>query len=100
VAQRRREIAIRMALGAQPRTIRASFVRHGVVLAAIGVVIGLGAAALGTRLMTSLLYEVRPFDLPTYVAVAIALTLVAAVASYLPARRASRVHPAEAIAAE
>jgi predicted permease len=100
VAQRRREIAIRMALGAQQRAIRSSFVRHGVVLAVIGVAIGLGAAALGTRLMASLLYEVRPFDLPTYVAVAIALTLVAAVASYLPARRASRVDPAEALVAE
>ena len=100
VAQQRREIAIRMALGAQQRAIRASFVRHGVALAAIGVVIGLGAAALGTRLMTSLLYEVRPFDLPTYVAVAIGLTVVAAVASYLPARRASRVDPAGALAAE
>ncbi len=100
VAQRRREIAIRMALGAQQRAIRASFVRHGVTLTAIGIVIGLGTAAAGTRLMTSLLYDVRPVDLPTYVTVAVALTVVAAIASYLPARRASRVGPAEALAAE
>jgi predicted permease len=100
VAQRRREIAIRMALGAQQSAIRARFVRYGVTLAAIGILIGLGAAALGTRLMTSLLYEVRPLDLPTYVTVGVALTLVAAIASYLPARRASRVDPAESLAAE
>jgi predicted permease len=100
VSQRRREIAIRIALGAQQRAISASFVRHGVGLAAIGVAIGLAAAAVGTRLMTSLLYEVRPVDLPTYMTVAAALTLVAAIASYLPARRASRVDPAESLAAE
>ena len=100
VSQRRREIAIRIALGAQQGAIRASFVRHGVGLAALGVAIGLAAAAVGARLMASLLYEVRPVDLPTYVTVGAALTIVAAIASYLPARRASRVDPAEALAAE
>ncbi len=100
VSQRRREIAIRIALGAQQGAIRASFVRHGVGLAALGVAIGLAAAAVGARLMASLLYEVKPVDLPTYVTVGAALTIVAAIASYLPARRASRVDPAEALAAE
>jgi hypothetical protein len=100
VSQRRREIAIRLALGAQQQQIRRRFVRHGVVLAAIGVALGFGAAAGVTRLMTSLLYEIRPLDLPTYAAVGLLLLVVAALASYLPARRASGVDPAEALAAE
>jgi predicted permease len=100
VSQRRREIAIRLALGAQQRALRRRFVRHGVALACIGVALGLGAAAGVTRLMTALLFEVRPLDLPTYAAGALVLTLVAALASYLPARRASAVDPAEALAAE
>jgi predicted permease len=100
VSQRRREIAIRLALGAQQGDVTRSFVRHGVVLASVGVAVGLGAAIGVTRLMTSLLFNVQPVDLPTYVIVAIALTVVAAVASYLPARRASGVDPAEALAME
>ncbi|HET8696618.1 MAG TPA: FtsX-like permease family protein, partial [Gammaproteobacteria bacterium] len=100
VAQRRREIAIRLALGAQQRAVTRTFVRHGVVLAIVGVVLGLGAAAAVTGLMTSLLFDVRPLDAPTYVAVAVLLTAVAALASWLPARRAARVDPAEALAGE
>jgi predicted permease len=100
VAQRRREIAIRLALGARQRDVRRRFVREGVTLAAIGVVIGLGAAAGATRLMTALLYAVDPLDPVTYIAIALLLTAVAALASYLPARRASSVDPAEALAAE
>jgi predicted permease len=100
VGQRRREIAIRIALGAQQRAVTTSFVRYGVALAAIGVTLGLLAAAAVTRLMASLLYEVKPVDLPTYLTVAIALTAVAALASYLPARRAAAVDPAEALSAE
>ena len=100
VSQRRREIAIRLALGAQQGALRRKFVRHGVALALIGVVVGAAAAAGVTRLMASLLYEVRPVDAPTYVGVAVLLTLAAALASYLPARHASAVDPAEALAAE
>jgi hypothetical protein len=100
VMQRRREIAVRLALGAQPRALEGRFVRHGVMLAGAGVAVGLGASAGVTRLMTSLLYEVKPLDPVTYAAVAVALTAVAAFASYLPARRASAVDPAEALAAE
>ena len=100
VSQRRREIAIRLALGAQQGAVRRKFVRHGVALALIGVVVGAAAAAGVTRLMTSLLYEVRPVDAPTYVGVAVLLVLAAALASYLSARRASAVDPAEALAAE
>jgi predicted permease len=100
VAQRKREIAIRLALGAQQGEVTRRFVRHGLQLASVGVVIGLGAAAGTTRLMTSLLFEVRPLDIPTYGAVALLLTLVATIASYLPAKRASTVDPAAALAAE
>jgi predicted permease len=100
VSQRRREIAIRLALGAQRRALRRSFVAYGVALAGVGVAIGLVAAAGVTRLMASVLFDVRPLDLPTYAAVAMLLTLAAALASYLPARKASAVDPAEALAAE
>jgi predicted permease len=100
VTLRRREIAIRLALGAEPRDVRGQLVGNGVVLAAFGVAVGLLAAAGVTRLMTSLLYEVESVDLPTYAAVAIALIGVAALASYVPARRASAVDPAESLAAE
>jgi putative ABC transport system permease protein len=100
VAQRRREIAIRLALGAQQGQVRQRFVRYGVALACIGVLLGLGVAVAVTRLMQSLLFGVQPVDVLTYGAVAVLLTAVAALASYLPARRASSVDPAEALAAE
>jgi predicted permease len=100
VSTRRREIAIRFALGARTRDVQARIVRQGVVLAGIGVALGLVAAAGVTRLMTSLLYEVQAVDPLTYAAVAAGLIGVAALASYLPARRASAVDPAESLAAE
>jgi predicted lysophospholipase L1 biosynthesis ABC-type transport system permease subunit len=100
VALRRREIAIRLALGAQQREVRRRFVRHGVALAAAGIALGAVAAAGVTRLMASLLYGVAPVDPLTYAVVAIGLVLVAALASYVPARRASSVDPAESLAAE
>jgi ABC-type antimicrobial peptide transport system permease subunit len=71
-----------------------------VALAGIGIAIGVGAAAVVTRLIASLLFDVRPVDAPTYAAVVAGLMLVAALASYLPARRASVVDPAESLAAE
>jgi ABC-type antimicrobial peptide transport system permease subunit len=100
VSTRRREIAIRFALGARARDVQVRIVRQGVVLASVGVAIGLVAALGVTRLMTSLLYEVHSVDLLTYAAVAAGLIGVAALASYLPARRASAVDPAESLAAE
>jgi predicted permease len=100
VSTRRREIAIRFALGARARDVERRIVRQGVVLASVGVVIGLGAAAGITRLMASLLYEVQAIDPVTYAIVAVGLVGVAALASYLPARRASNIHPAESLAAE
>lgn len=100
VSLRRREIAIRLALGAQQREVRGQFVQSGVVLAAFGIAVGLATAAGVTRLMASLLYEVEPVDPLTYGAVAAALIGVAALASYVPARRASAVDPSESLAAE
>ena len=100
VTQRRREIGIRLALGAQQAEVRRRFVRHGVILTSVGVAIGVVAAVAVTRLMTSLLFEVSPLDPLTYVAVAVLLVIAAAVASYVPARRASAVQPVEALAAD
>jgi len=100
VTLRRREIAIRLALGAQQRDVRGQFVSNGVLLAAFGIAVGLVVAAGVTRLMASLLYEVEPVDPLTYAVVAVALVAVAALASYVPARRASTVDPAESLAAE
>ena len=100
VSQRRREIAIRLALGAPQSRVVRTFVRYGAGLAAVGVVIGLGAAAALTRLMGTLVYGVRTIDLPTYALVALVLTGAAALASWLPARRAAAVDPAEVLSAE
>jgi putative ABC transport system permease protein len=100
VSQRRREIGIRLALGAQPGELKRMFVRHGLVLAAIGVAIGLAAAAGLTRLMSSLLFGIKPLDPLTYAAGALLLGLAAALASYLPARRAAAVDPVEALKSE
>lgn len=100
VSQRTREIGIRMALGAQNPALRRMFVRHGLILAVIGVVCGLAAAIGLTRLMSSLLFEVSAIDPITYGAVAVLLAGAAALASYLPARRATSVDPLEALRAE
>jgi ABC-type antimicrobial peptide transport system permease subunit len=100
VAQRTREIGIRLALGAQKRELRWMFVRSALVLTAIGVAIGLGAAAALTQLMKSLLFGVSPIDPATYLVIPIVLGACAVLASYLPACRAAAVDPAEALRAE
>jgi ABC-type antimicrobial peptide transport system permease subunit len=100
VSQRRREIGIRMALGARERELTAMFVRHGLLLAGIGLAFGLGGAVALTRLMGSLLFEISPVDPVTYGAVAIGLAGAAALASYVPSRRAAAVEPVDALRAE
>ena len=100
VSQRTREIGIRLALGAQQSELRRMFVRYGLVLAGIGVVVGLGAAVVLMRLMKSLLFGISPLDPLTYAAVPLILVMAAVLASYLPARRASAVDPVEALKAE
>jgi predicted permease len=97
VSQRTREIGIRMALGVEQRDVRRMFLRHGLVLSAIGVAAGIGVAAAVTRLMTSMLYQVSPLDVPTYTAVSLVLLAAALTASYLPARRAASLNPIEAL---
>ncbi len=100
VSQRRREIGIRAALGAQQGELQRMFVRHGLALAAVGVAIGLVAAAGLTRLMSTLLYGVTPLDPITYAVVPVILGGATVLASYLPARRAASVSPVEALRSE
>jgi hypothetical protein len=100
VAQRRREIGIRMALGASQSSLKMLFVGHGLLWAGIGAVVGLAASAALSRLMTAILFEVNPVDPLTYTVVAVGILLAAAAASYLPARRISNVNPVEALRAE
>ena len=100
VSQRRREIGIRLALGAQRGALRWMFVRSALVLTGIGVGIGLGAAAGLTQMMKSLLFGVSPMDPATFAAIPVVLVGCAVVASYLPARRAARVDPMEALRSE
>jgi putative ABC transport system permease protein len=97
VAQRTRDIGIRMALGASPGQVVRDVVGFGVRLAGIGLAFGIVGALAATRLLASLLYGVRPTDLITFTAVSLILVSVALVASYLPARRAMRVDPIVAL---
>ena len=97
VAQRRGEIGIRMALGARAGEVRAMVVRQSLTLAATGVAIGVAGAVFTTRLLSTLLFGISPTDPIVLGFAALALMLVAAAASYVPARRASRVDPAEAL---
>ena len=100
VSQRRREIGIRLALGAQQSELKGMFVRSGLALAGTGVSIGLVAAAGLMRLMKSLLFGISPLDPLTYVTVPLVLAGAAVLASYLPARRAAAMDPVEALKAE
>jgi predicted permease len=100
VSQRRREIGIRMALGAREQQVSGMFVRHGLVLASIGIVLGLAAAAGLTRLIASLLFGVSASDPSTYSVVSLGLVASAVLASYIPARRAAVVNPAETLRSE
>ena len=97
VAERNREIGIRMAVGAEPRSVRGLVMRQGAVLAAVGLALGLVGALALSRFLASQLYEVGATDLRTFVAVPIVLGGVALLASYIPARRATRIDPIEAL---
>ena len=100
VSQRRREVGIRMALGAQGESVQRIFVSRGLSLAAIGLVLGLVSAAALMRLLSSLLFGVNPFDPLTYLAVTVSLGGVALIATWLPARQATRIDPMSALRAE
>ncbi len=100
VSQRSNEIGLRMALGASPRDISRLVLREGMLLAGIGLVLGLAGAAAATRLLTSILFEVKPGDPMTYIGVALLLAAVTLAAGYIPARRASKVDPLVALRQE
>ena len=97
VAQRTREFGVRLALGARPVQLLTSVLARAAVLTGAGLVAGLAGAAAVTRLLSGLLFGVRPSDPATYVAVSLLLAGVALLASYLAARRATRVEPLDAL---
>jgi predicted permease len=97
VGQRTREIGIRMALGARPESVIGLVLRQALVLAAGGALFGGAAAVMLNRLMSTMLFEVRPTDLSTYAAIAVLLALTAAIAAWWPACRAASVDPVEAL---
>jgi putative ABC transport system permease protein len=97
VTRRTQEIGIRMALGAQPLDILKLVVRQGMTLVLIGVAIGLAGAWVVMRVLSSFFYGVSPTDLVTYTGVAVLLTGVALLASFIPARRATKVDPMVAL---
>jgi predicted permease len=97
VARRSKEFGLRMALGAQPTNILGLVMKQGFWLTAIGVIVGLSAALGLTRLMASLLFGVQPTDVATFVTVSALLAVVALVASFIPARRATQVDPMKAL---
>jgi putative ABC transport system permease protein len=97
VTQRQREIGVRMALGAQTADVLRLVLGQGMRLALAGVVIGVLVALAVTRVLISLLYEVKPANPPTLLAVSLLLIVIALLACWLPARRATRIHPMEAL---
>jgi putative ABC transport system permease protein len=97
VAERTHEIGIRMALGAQGRDVLYMIIKQGLILATIGVALGITASYLLTRLMSSLLFGVKPDDLVTFAVSALLLAATALLATYLPARRATKVDPLVAL---
>jgi putative ABC transport system permease protein len=100
VSQRTREIGIRIALGAQQSALKTMVVRHGLLLSGVGVVLGLSGAAALTRILSSFLFQISPLDPVTYVSVSAVLLAAGALASYLPAHRASAINPVDALRAE
>jgi hypothetical protein len=100
VVERTREIGVRLALGAQRASVSGMMVRHGMMLTAVGLVVGLAAAAGMTRVLESLLFGVEAIDPPTYIGASVGLAAVALVASGIASLRAASVDPIEALRAE
>ncbi len=100
VGQRRHEIGVRMALGARPQDVSRMVLRQGLSLTSLGLTIGLAVTLVVTRLLSSLLYRVEPTDPATFAEITVGLMAVAALASWLPARRAARVDPARSLKQE
>jgi hypothetical protein len=100
VQQRSREMGLRMALGASQQSVQRLVLEQGLTLCAIGLAVGLAAASAATRLLTTMLFGVAPLDPTVYAAVVLAFVVVTLAASYLPARRATRMDPACILRAE
>jgi putative ABC transport system permease protein len=100
VAQRTREIGVRMALGAEPSQVARLFLRQAFVVAGSGIAVGLAGAAASTRLLQSWLYGVTPLDPAAFAWSAAAMLIIAALAAYIPARRAAHVDPLVTLRAE
>jgi ABC-type antimicrobial peptide transport system permease subunit len=97
VTQRTKEIGIRMALGATPFTLLVNILGHSVALTGVGTAVGLLVAAAVTRYLESLLFGLTPLDVSTFGGVALLFAIVAVLAAYLPASRASHVNPIVAL---
>ena len=97
VVQRTQEIGIRMALGAERRQVMGLVMRRGLILAVIGITLGIGGAIAGAKYLQSMLFGVEPRDPATFASVAVAFAVIALIASYLPARRATKVDPMVAL---
>jgi len=100
VSHRTREIGIRSALGAKPQELKTMFLLHGLALSAVGVMVGLVVAAALGRAMSSLLFGIEPMDPAAYTGAIVVILVAAALASYLPARRAAKIDPIETLRAE
>jgi ABC-type antimicrobial peptide transport system permease subunit len=100
VGSRTNEIGVRMALGADGSEVFRLFVRQGLMLAGVGVVLGLAGAGVLVRFVRSVLFQVPPYDPVTFVGISVLILAVAGVASYVPARRATRVDAVHALRAE
>jgi len=97
VSQRTQEIGVRVALGAQRGDVLRLIVGHGALLGGLGILIGLGGALGVTRFLRTMLFGISPFDPASFVGVSLMLTTIALLASYVPARRAAKVDPVEAL---
>jgi putative ABC transport system permease protein len=93
VTQRNREIGIRLALGAEPRQVLSLVLREGGALVTMGIPLGIAGAVLLTRALAGMLFGLSTLDVPTYAVTALGFAAVAMLASYVPARRATRVDP-------
>jgi ABC-type antimicrobial peptide transport system permease subunit len=100
VAQRIREIGIRMALGAQRADVLGLVLGQSLVLTAVGIVLGIGGALGATRYLDKMLFGLTPFDSTTFIAVSLTFELVATLAAFVPARRATKVDPLVALRCE
>jgi ABC-type lipoprotein release transport system permease subunit len=100
VGQRRREVGIRIALGAEPAALKWLFVRKGLILNCAGVIVGLALAGCLSRWISSVLFGITPLDPLTYIASGALIAAAALVASYIPARQAASVDPMETLRSE